>query len=354
MAELSSIDRNLEVVTSFGRDDVVLYDPQEMPFTLYGVFYESGRYRRMPESAAASVSDRIGELSAYTAGGRVCFTTDSDFVAISCRRPGLWRMPHMALAGSGGFDLYTRETGSLIYYGTFMPDPGKSDGYDSILKFPTKKTREILIHFPLYCGITSLSVGLAAGASLDRWKGYKREKPVVFYGSSITQGACASTPGNDYIGRLSRRFDFNYINLGFSGNAKGEQPMMDYIAGLDMSMFVYDYDHNAPTPEYLTATHFKGYQTVRAAHPDIPIIMASRPTFDQPNGEAAVRRDIIAASYERARAEGDKNVYFVDGAKVFSTFFADGCTVDGTHPTDFGFCRMAEAFGEVMKKIFEE
>ena len=140
MAELSSIDRNLDVVTSFGRDDVVLYDPREAPFSLYGVFYEDGRYRRMPERVAASVSDGVRELSAHTAGGRVCFTTDSEFVAISCRRPGLWLMPHMALAGSGGFDLYTREGGRLLYYGTFMPDSGKREGYDSILKFPTKKT----------------------------------------------------------------------------------------------------------------------------------------------------------------------------------------------------------------------
>lgn len=215
----------------------------------------------MPEHVAASVSDGVRELSAHTAGGRVCFTTDSEFVAISCRRPGLWLMPHMRLpAPAASTSIHARADVSSII-GTFMPDSGKREGYDSILKFPTKKTREILIHFPLYCGITSLSVGLAAGASLGGWSGYKREKPVVFYGSSITQGACANTPGNDYIGRLSRRFDFNYINLGFSGSAKGEQAMMDYIAGLDMSMFVYDYDHNAPDSEHLAATHYKGYQT---------------------------------------------------------------------------------------------
>lgn len=354
MSEIGALDKNLEVTSSFGREDVVLYDPRREPFALYGVTFEDGLYRRMPGKLAGSVSDGVRELSAYTAGGRVCFATDSDFVTVSCRRPALWRMPHMALAGSAGFDLYTREGRGMVYYGTFMPDSGKSDGYDSILKFPTKKTREVMIHFPLYCGITSLSVGLAAGASLDRWKGYKREKPVVFYGSSITQGACASTPGNDYIGRLSRRFDFDYLNLGFSGSAKGEQAMMDYIAGLDMSAFVYDYDYNAPTVEHLAATHFRGYRTVRAAHPDIPIILASRPAYDHPCGDAPARRDVIAASYERACSEGDRNVYFVDGAKVFSTFFTDGCTVDGIHPNDLGFYRMAEAFGEVMKKIFEE
>ena len=129
--------------------------------------------------------------------------------------------------------------------------------------------------------------------------------------------------------------------------------MMDYIAGLDLGMFVYDYDYNAPTVEHLAATHFPGYLTVRRAHPDIPIIMASRPNFDSPHEDGQARRDVIAASYERAKAEGDRNVYFVDGAKVFRTFFADGCTVDGCHPNDLGFFRMAEAFGAVMENIFQ-
>ena len=353
MAEIGSLDKNLEIKSSFGRDDVVLYDPRLSPFSLYGVFYENGQYHRMPYDVAAKVSGGVRELIKYTAGGRDCFATDSEFVAISCRRPEVWLMPHMAFAGSAGFDLYVKEKGKIGYYGTFMPDPKKKDGYDSILKFPSAQMREIVIHFPLYCPISELWIGVKEGSALSPWSGYRMKKPVVFYGSSITEGACASTPGNDYIGRLSRRFDFDYINLGFSGNAKGEQSMMEYIAGLNLGMFVYDYDYNAPTVEHLAATHFPGYLTVRRAHPDIPIIMASRPNFDSPHEDGQARRDVIAASYERAKAEGDRNVYFVDGAKVFRTFFADGCTVDGCHPNDLGFFRMAEAFGAVMENIFQ-
>ena len=354
MAELSSIDRNLNVVTSFGRDDVVLYDPRNAPFALYGVTYADGCYRRMPQAVASTVNDGVNRLSVYTAGGRVCFRTDSDFVAISCHRPDLWRMPHMALAGSAGVDLYTRRNGKITYYGTFFPDVNNEAGYDSILKFPTHEMREIVIHFPLYCGITALSIGLKEGAALEKWGGYRREKPVVFYGSSITEGACANTPGTDYVNRLSQRFDTDYINLGFSGSAKGEQAMMDYIAGLDMSLFVYDYDYNAPTVEHLRDTHYNGYHTVRAAHPNMPIIMASRPNYDNPREAGPACRDIVAATYERALAEGDRNVYFVDGRKVYATFCADGCTVDGTHPNALGFWRMAEAVGAVMAKIWGE
>lgn len=352
MKTLADIDRNLAVCTSFGRDDVVLFDPRTPPFSLYGVYFEDGAYRRMPDAVAATVSEGVRGLAPNTAGGRVCFSTDSDFVAISCQLSEPRHMAHMPLAGSSGFDLYTRAQGRTAYCATFMPNVQKPEAYESIFYFPSHEQREVLIHFPLYSDVASLQIGLQKGASLRAWNGYRISTPVVFYGSSITQGACASTPGNDYIGRLSRRFDFDYINLGFSGNAKAEPAIMKYIAGLSMSAFVYDYDNNAPTNEHLAATHYIGYRTVREAHPDIPIVMASRPSYDNPFQGGIPRREIIAQSYARALAEGDKNVYFVDGAEVFRTFVSDGCTVDGCHPTDLGFYRMAEAFAPVFSRFF--
>jgi lysophospholipase L1-like esterase len=262
-------------------------------------------------------------------------------------------MPHMALAGSAGLNLYIRHEGKIAYYGSFIPDFKKSEGYDSIITFPDRKMREIIIHMPLYCGVKSLEIGLQDGAKLEKWNGYQREeKPVVFYGSSITQGACASTPGTDYASRVSRRFNANYLNLGFSGNAKGEDAMMDYIASLDMSCFVYDYDYNAPNVAHLEKTHYKGYRKVRDANPDLPIVMMSAPNYDRLTQDQTARRDVIAASYERAIAEGDKNVYFVDGKKYFATFNADSCSVDGTHPNDHGFFVMAEAVIDQMKNFW--
>jgi lysophospholipase L1-like esterase len=129
--------------------------------------------------------------------------------------------------------------------------------------------------------------------------------------------------------------------------------MMEYIASLPMSVFVYDYDYNAPTAEHLRETHYAGYRTVREAQPELPIIMMSAPNYDKTGYNAPERRDIIAASYARARAEGDENVYFIDGKVHFSTFNADECTVDGTHPNDLGFYRMAEAVASVLEKILK-
>ncbi len=360
MSSLEKIDSRLVVSTAFGRDDIVMHDPRKAPFTLYGVTYENGCYRRMPEAVAKTVSESVSTLSCYTSGGRVAFVTDGDAVAISCKRAGLLRMAHMAHLGAAGFALSIRnDAGKLVFYGSFMPSDNK-EGYESIIKFPTKEKRELVIHFPLYNNVTELSIGLPEGATLEKWNGYKREKPIVFYGSSITQGGCASVPGNEYASILSRRFDSDFINLGFSGSAKGEREMMDYLADLDMSMFVYDYDYNAPTLLHLRETHYAGYRTVREKHPNIPILLCTMPGFDRrdpsPDKPSVPerRRNIILSTYARALAEGDRSIYFIDGKKVYAHFNEDGCTVDNVHPNDLGFYRMAEVIGNEIASIWGE
>lgn len=353
MTDVSKYDTNLKIAESFGRDDIELYDVRKAPFELRGVFYEDGGFRRMPKSVAERVSEGVAQLSKHTSGGRVFFSSDSQCIALNCTRPGFWAMGHMARTGNGGFDLYERICGKWVYRDTFVP-PSDPKGFSSIVDLKTTEKRDLMLHMPLYAPISSLHIGVIKGSSLERCGAeYARKKPIVFYGSSITQGGCASTPGGDYAGRVSRRFDSDYVNLGFSGSGKAEIPMMEYIASLDMSCFVYDYDYNAPDTDYLRATHYRGYRIVRDAHPDMPIIMMSCPNYDRIGYDAPERRDIIAESYARALADGDKNVYFVDGREHFATFNADGCTVDGCHPNDLGFYRMAEAVGSVLEKIWE-
>ena len=134
---------------------------------------------------------------------------------------------------------------------------------------------------------------------------------------------------------------------------------MEYIAGLDMRVFVYDYDHNAPTFEHLRDTHYEGYRIFRSKQPKTPVIMASRPDYWSRNfsleyytvEETEKRRRLIEENYLRARAEGDENVYFVDGSKMFPEEYREECTSDGCHPNDLGYHFMANAFEEVLKKL---
>ena len=124
--------------------------------------------------------------------------------------------------------------------------------------------------------------------------------------------------------------------------------MIEYIKKLDMSLFVYDYDHNAPTVEYLKNTHEKMFRAIREENPDLPIVMMSRPLYTLENDDLA-RRDIVMATYKNAVAAGDKNVYFLDGPQLMSLCKNEG-TVDNCHPTDFGFASMAQAIGDLIEK----
>ena len=281
-----------------------------------------------------------------TAGGRVRFMTDSNDIAIMVKRPDVCRMDHMPFTGSGGFDMYA--DGKFI--GTYRPSVEEKTEFEGILHIETEENmHDITINFPLYSGVSELYIGLRQGAFVGEGKNYKTDQPIVYYGSSITQGGCASRPGVSYESIVSRRLDADYINLGFSGNAKAEPEIAEYISKLDMSVFVYDYDHNAPTIEHLENTHEKMFCFIREAKPDLPIVLMSRPKYRLTDDEKQ-RFDIIKKTYEKAVAAGDTNVYLIDGGTLMALAKDEG-TVDDCHPNDLGFASMAKAVGDLLEKI---
>ena len=347
---ISEIDTNFKVETSYSKDGFAYYNIDNAPFRIYGVFREGDRYRRIPEAVAKSVSEGVHCLHANTAGGRVRFKTDSSSLRILAKMGGTGRMQHFAFTGSVGFDLYEKNDDGYNYISTYIP-PFESENadFEGNINVGDKKLRDLTINFPLYSDVCELHIGIEEDAVLLPGDEYKPGLPIVYYGSSITQGGCASRAGTSYQGFVCRRFDRDFINLGFSGNAKAEEEMIDYICGLEMSMFVEDYDHNAPTVEHLANTHEKLYKAVRAAHPDIPVIFMSRPKYYL-TAEEQERLDIITATYDNAVAAGDKNVYLLNGRQLMEMAKNEG-TVDNCHPTDLGFASMAKAVGDLMENL---
>ena len=351
-----TVDKNLCVETSIKKDDIAFLDVRREPFAVYGLYdYKNEpEFKRLPDEIGQNVSRGVAALYKNTAGGRVRFCTDSPYVAIKA----VWdesaenheeyiKMPHTC---GCGFDMYidSENYPTSKFYKSFVPPYYCKAGYESVLDFTDKRKRYITINFPTYHDVKELYIGLQDGSMVGEGKKYsvKSELPAVFYGSSITQGGCASRPGNTYQAILSRRLDMNFINLGFSGNGKGEDLIVDYMADLDMCAFVSDYDHNA-SDEILVATHKKMYMKIREKHPGIPYIIVSRADVDSWTGydRAAWRREVILETYNYARANGDNNVYFIDGESIYGRGnFRECYTVDGVHPTDSGFVRMAEAF----------
>ncbi len=347
MADVTTFDKNLRV-EGVARDGLRFYSAEQAPFSVHGVFRDGDRFRRMPKAVSETVSEAVDFLNGNTAGGRVRFVTDSDVVAIDASLTAVGKMPHFALTGSVGFDVYADEGEGLRYAGSLIPPFDVGFRFEARTRFPSRKRREILIHFPLYSGVTDLQIGLKEGATLEAAAPYADPRPVVFYGSSITQGGCASRPGNSYQAIASREMGFEFVNLGFSGSALAEQPMIEYIASLEMRAFVLDYDHNAPTVEHLKATHEPFYKAVRAAHPTMPVVMMTRPTF-RLNDEELERLAVVQATYEAAVAAGDRNVYMIDGRELVGEALAEVSTVDGAHPNDAGFFAMAKRLEQTLR-----
>ncbi len=363
MKNISDIDKNLKIITSIDKDDVVFLDVREDPFKVYGLYdYKNEpEFIRMPKEVGDNANEGVARLNYSTAGGRVRFATDSEYIAIKVEMSWLNTMTHMARCGVAGFDLFEDGEMGSTFVRTFLPPgdaPMDSKGYETIVEFPTKKMRYFTMNFPLYNPVSNLYIGLQKDAKIGEGKRYKIEKPVVFYGSSITQGGCASRPGNCYQGHLSRRFDMDYINLGFSGSALGEDIIADYIASLDMSVFVMDYDHNSHTIGSLKETHERFFLKVREKHPDLPVIFITLPDFyEHCEGEPwdkSERRDVIHRTYRNAKERGDKKVYFIDGQSLFAGFDRDACTVDRCHPNDLGFYRMYETIAPVLQEALEQ
>ncbi len=352
MIDITKIDENFAVKTKIGRDDLRYYDAESSPFKIYGVRKENGKFRRLPEAVAAQVSEGVCCLHTNTAGGRVRFVTDSPFVAFYAKIEGVPRFSHMPLTGIAGLDMYAREDGVERFVVSFTPPYDIEGGYEGIGYFTDKKERIVTINFPLYSSLTKVYIGLQEGASLKEAPAYTYEKPVVTYGSSITQGACASRPGNCYQQFLTRELDCNHWNLGFSGGAKGEEAISDWIKRLEMSAFLYDYDYNAPTAEHLQATHEKMFRAIREAQPNLPIVIMSRPKYYL-NDDDKKRLEIIRTTYENAIAVGDENVYLLDGPTLMADIKDNG-TVDYAHPSDSGFASMAKAIIPVLSRILKK
>ncbi len=332
------------------------------PFVLEGFPWKAadGPIRRLPESISEEETNAgIMHHAQQSSGGAVRFRTDSGRIAVKAFLYNVDHMSNTDYVTSAGFDLYRGRNPTAIHVGTAVPVPGKFEVECRITASGQPgKMYDWTLNLPNYGNVSSLEIGFAPEAAVEPPVPHTA-KPVLFYGSSITQGASASRPGLSYSARLCRALDAEQINLGFSGSARGEPAIAKLIASLDLSAFVMDYDHNAPTPEHLLNTHEPFFRIIREAKPELPVIMLSRPDFwsYDPGSDTHVlcvrRRSAVRATYERAISAGDRHVYFVDGESLFGEEDRCECSVDGCHPNDLGFQRMYKTVLPVLRRALQ-
>jgi len=268
-------------------------------------------------------------------------------------------MPHMPATGVSGVDLYIRDakTAQWRWLAVGMPK-AQTNTLALVAGGLPAGTHEFMLYLPLYNGVTSLEIGVSPSAEIASApaRANGRTKPIIFYGTSITQGGCASRPGMVHTAIVGRKLDCPVINLGFSGNGKMEMPVVDLMAEIDAAMYVIDCIPNMSAQEVSERT-MPLVQKLREARPETPIVLVE----DRRYANAAILPG-VAARNDKNHAALRKCYDDLKAAKVTGLHYIEGDlligddgegTVDSSHPTDLGFFRQAEAMLPIMQPLLK-
>ena len=328
------------------------YSYKQTPIKVCGVvdFEKKGEMRRIPEELIEKIP-RLSTLGKRCPGARLCFRTDSQHINIKLTFDTLRVDKGMSMYSCQSMMVYCGDRQSSRFVKLISPKD-----YDTKIVEGTaikeKVLEDVVIWLPRNEPINDIEISIDDDSQLLPPTPYKYPKPILYYGSSITEGGCADNVTCAYNAIISRHLDVDYYNFGFSGNARGDLNMAEYISDVDMSVFVYDYDYNAPDVDHLERTHEPFFKVIREKNPDLPIVLMTRPAAVY-SDEEKLRRAVVRKTYENALKAGDRNVYFIDGEQFFGETDREICTVDTIHPNSLGFHRMASVIEPVIKEILE-
>ena len=312
-------------------------------------------FDRLPAKAEKLVREPVWDLSHHTAGVSIRFVSDATILKAR------WRLldenlslPHMPATGVSGLDLYVKHEGQWRWLAAGRP---RNFPENEALLFagilPGK--REYVLYLPLYNGAVKLELGIQPGALLEA-ASIQFIRPIVWYGTSITQGGCASRPGMAPSNILSRRLNRDIINLGFSGNGTMEPEMARLLAELDPAIYMLANQENLKSDAvFERVTAF--VSILVAAHPQTPIVLIENVRYSHAflnpveNGDILQKRSELQRAFQALQMDGAKNLHYVYGDALYGS---DGeAAVDGVHATDVGFLRQADALEPLLRQLLE-
>lgn len=311
-----------------------------------------GDFDRFPARAREDLRKPVWDLSRHSAGLSVRFASNAALVRVRWTvTQDRLALPHMPATGVSGLDLYANQAGTWHFVGGARPIESPTNDALVIVGL-TPTTREFRLYLPLYNGVARLEVGVPEEAAF-RFEPPSKARPVVVYGTSITQGCCASRPGMSYTAMLGRRLDVPVINLGFSGNGKAEPEVARLLAELDPAVYVLDALPNL-TPQQVVERMPALIEAIRAARPRTPIVLVEHLLYPNLRFRKDKAEDVATANaslrqiYEARRRAGDRHITLVPSATLLGTD-GDG-TVDDSHPTELGFARMVDGLEPYLRR----
>jgi len=328
----------------------------EESFLLEGTFIhdslKENRYDRLPALYKEIVREPVWDLSKHSSGLSIRFLSNSSIITAKWEVLNNFSMDHMPDTGIKGVDLYFKNNDKWQYINTGRPVGFKNEY--KLVENMDNELREYKLFLPLYDGIINIEIGVD---SLSYVKKPERneKKPIIFYGTSITQGACASRPGMAHTNIISRKLDRDVINFGFSGNGRMEQPIAQLISNSNPIFYVIECMPNMYPPDLVSSNTIPLVDTIRSKDPDTPIILVD--LFTSPLttlDKNAIRGTIemnnaLKAQYDKMIKNGYNNIIYLESQNALGTDFEG--TVDGVHFTDLGVIRYSDVLIEKFKEF---
>ncbi len=336
---------------------LVYHDATKFPLYGSAVQGDSLTYTRVPSSLKTKVRKELYDLGTNTAGLFIRFSSNTTTMKVKWKSTFNVEMNHMTPAGIRGFDIYTlQDDNTWEFVGPARPIVNKKNSIGSVFSDFKSEMREYMMYFPLYDGADSLYIGIDSTAVIELPKVDlpKREKPIVMYGTSILQGACASRPGMCHTNMIVRELNREVYNFGFSGNGRLDLEIAEIMAGIDAGLYVIDCSPNNKV-EPLKENIDPFFQLLRKKRPDVPVLFVENPIFPETlfniESEKIIneKNKVLRDYYNKLKKSGVKNIYYFE-AKDILTEDREG-TVDGYHFTDLGFRRFTDKIRPVIKKI---
>jgi lysophospholipase L1-like esterase len=336
----------------------VFYDASK--FEIIGQLPKTETYKRIPTSGEKSVGQSVWQLSKNSAGISVRFNSNSSKIKIRWTLNSNVYISFMTPIASKGFDLYAYTNQKWQFVGVAHPQ-GQKQNEATIIIGMESKNREYLLNLPLYDGVSSIEIGIDEGTSISKptQKIIDTSYPIVFYGTSITQGASASRPGLTYPALLERHFNKEVINLGFSGNGRFDKEIGVYIMTANPSIIILDCTPNSPA-ETIRKNLPELIDFIRSVNDTTPIFLVESiirdfaffikggkttyGTMDFINEQNKALKQV----YE-VKSKTEKNIYYVNSENLIGKDHE--ATIDGTHFNDLGHFRAYELFRQEIEKI---
>ena len=314
-------------------------------------------YHRLPKRFSSQVRADVWNLSCQSAGLSLRFYTNATQISVKYKVKGGYSMPHMPATGVSGVDLYTIDcNGKTAWcegkwsFGDTIRYEFKELSYHNL----HNKGNEFRLYLPLYNEVTSMYIGIPAGNEFH-FISETGERPVVVYGTSIAQGACASRPGMAWTNYMQRITDTPVVNLGFSGNGQLEEPLFKALSEISAQLYIIDCMPNMTGERTaLIQERIKAGVKMLREHNNTPILLIEHDGYMGGEASNARKKEYektnqeLRSVYEQLCNDGITNLHYLTQKELGLN---SDSQVDGVHASDWGMAMYAKSIGKKVNHI---